>query len=174
MRVDGFAMMPNFSFGTAMTTYAGQNVGAKEFDRVTYCGLGPQESYVDKCRGASHGLYKSRVKDLHEDYIRPQENGSHFDCDYVMIEKIEKTENGRMKLAAVSTKPFSFNASVYTQEELTKKGHNYELEECGCMVLCLDYRQNGIGSNSCGPELLGRYKLAEEGFQFDMKLIPNT
>ena len=34
MRVDGFAMMPNFSFGTAMTTYAGQNVGAKQHDRV--------------------------------------------------------------------------------------------------------------------------------------------
>jgi putative MATE family efflux protein len=34
MRVDGFAMMPNFSFGTAMTTYSGQNVGAKEIERV--------------------------------------------------------------------------------------------------------------------------------------------
>lgn len=34
MRVDGFAMMPNFSFGTAMTTYAGQNVGARHDDRV--------------------------------------------------------------------------------------------------------------------------------------------
>ena len=34
MRVDGFAMMPNFSFGTAMTTYAGQNVGARLYDRV--------------------------------------------------------------------------------------------------------------------------------------------
>ena len=34
MRVDGFAMMPNFSFGTAMTTYAGQNVGARRYDRV--------------------------------------------------------------------------------------------------------------------------------------------
>lgn len=34
MRVDGFAMMPNFSFGTAMTTYAGQNVGARRGDRV--------------------------------------------------------------------------------------------------------------------------------------------
>lgn len=34
MRVDGFAMMPNFSFGTAMTTYAGQNVGAQRMDRV--------------------------------------------------------------------------------------------------------------------------------------------
>ena len=35
MRVDGFAMMPNFSFGMAMTTYTGQNVGAKKYDRVT-------------------------------------------------------------------------------------------------------------------------------------------
>lgn len=35
MRVDGFAMLPNFSFGTAMTTYAGQNVGAKAYDRVS-------------------------------------------------------------------------------------------------------------------------------------------
>lgn len=35
MRVDGFAMMPNFSFGTAMTTYAGQNVGAGQYERVT-------------------------------------------------------------------------------------------------------------------------------------------
>lgn len=35
MRVDGFAMMPNFSFGTALTTYAGQNVGAGFYDRVT-------------------------------------------------------------------------------------------------------------------------------------------
>lgn len=34
MRVDGFAMMPNFSFGTAMTTYAGQNAGAKQYDRI--------------------------------------------------------------------------------------------------------------------------------------------
>ena len=34
MRVDGFAMLPNFSFGTAMTTYAGQNIGAKKMDRV--------------------------------------------------------------------------------------------------------------------------------------------
>lgn len=35
MRVDGFAMLPNFSFGTAMTTYSGQNIGAAKNDRVT-------------------------------------------------------------------------------------------------------------------------------------------
>jgi len=138
----------------------------EEFDHVSYCGLGPIESYVDKCRAASHGLYRSAVRELHEDYLRPQENGSHWDCDYIVM------EGRRRKLAAVSSKPFSFNASVYTQEELTEKMHNYELTECGSIVLCLDYRLNGIGSASCGPQLLPKYKLAEGKFVFDMKLIP--
>ncbi len=138
----------------------------KEFDRVSYCGLGPEENYGDKCRAASYGLYKSSVMDLHEDYIRPQENGSRQGCDYVMA------EGGVRKLGAVSAKPFGFNASVYTQEELTEKTHNYELTPSGSTVLCLDYRQNGIGSASCGPDLLERYRLLEEEFTFDMKLIP--
>ena len=38
-------------------------------------------------------------------------------------------------------------------------------------MLCLDYAQNGIGSNSCGPGLLEKYRLSEEEFQFEMKLI---
>lgn len=45
---------------------------------------------------------------------------------------------------------FSFNASIYTQEELTEKKQNFELVPCGSTVLNLDFRQNGIGSNSCG------------------------
>ena len=62
--------------------------------------------------------------------------------------------------------------SPYTQEELAQKKHNYELEESGCTVLCLDYKQNGIGSNSCGPVLLDKYKFNEEVFTFKMKLVP--
>ena len=138
----------------------------KDFDQASYYGLGPQESYVDKCRGASHGLYRGEVRQFHEDYLRPQENGSHWDCDYVMAESSD------LRLGVVSTKPFGFNVSVYTQEELTGKRHNYELEECESTVLCLDYRQNGIGSASCGPELSKKYKLDEEEFQFDLKLVP--
>ena len=103
---------------------------------------------------------------MHEDYIRPQENGSHFDCDYVMV------AGKRGGLVAVSSTTFSFNASIYTQEELAAKKHNYELVPCGSTVLCLDYAQSGIGSNSCGPELLEKYRLGEGTFQFDMKLIP--
>lgn len=135
----------------------------KEMDRVTYYGIGPTESYIDKRRAGSHGKYEAKVEDMHEDYLKPQENGSHYDCDYVMVQGEEES------LAVTGGKQFSFNASVYTQEELTKKRHNFELEPCGSTVLCLDYAQNGIGSGSCGPEAAEKYKFNEKEFRFQLE-----
>ena len=79
-----------------------------------------QESYCDKHQAASHGLYQANVDDLHEDYICPQENGSHYDCEYVEL------NNSRYGIVVSAENAFSFNASYYTQEELEKKTHNYE------------------------------------------------
>ena len=138
----------------------------KNLSEASYYGMGPQESYRDKHRAASHGLYRSAVKDLHEDYIMPQENGSHFDCDYVEL------YNGRYGIAAVSETPFSFQASNYTQEMLAQAKHNYELEESDSTVVCIDYALNGIGSNSCGPEVLAAYRFDEKEFQFGFTLVP--
>lgn len=140
----------------------------KELENVSYYGMGPVESYCDKHRAASHGLYRTKVEDLHEDYIRPQENGSHYDCDYVEL------TNGQYGLAAAATTPFSFNASVYSQEELEKASHNYQLQKSGSTVLCLDYALNGIGSNSCGPKVRERYRFDKEEFMFSFKLVPYT
>lgn len=137
-----------------------------DFNQVNYYGMGPEESYQDKCRASSHGLYHAQVSKLHEPYIRPQENGSHTDCDYVEL------LNGNFALTAVSSRPFSFNASVYTQEELEQKAHDYELNPSGSTVLCLDYKQYGIGSNSCGPQVMDKYRFDEEKFLFRMTLIP--
>ena len=134
-----------------------------ELDDVTYYGMGPMESYRDKHRASSHGRYHAKVAELHEDYLFPQENGSHFDCDYVMVRGAGRT------LAAAGEQPFSFNASVYTQEELTAKRHNYELIPCGSTVLCLDYAQNGIGSASCGPALMDMYRFSETEFCFRLE-----
>lgn len=140
----------------------------KEMDQVIYYGLGPEESYEDKRRASSHGLYSQSVTQLHEDYIKPQENGSHADCDYVVI-------NGEnMSLKAYTEKKFSFNASIYTQEELTNKKHNYELVPCDSNVLNLDFRQNGIGSNSCGPRPQEKYRFEDEKFTFTMNLKMET
>lgn len=138
----------------------------KKMDEITYFGMGPQESYRDKHQASCHGLFRSKVAQMHEDYIRPQENGSHYDCDYVEL------TNGQCGIAAVSKNPFSFNVSVYTQEELERVSHNYELKESDSIVFCMDYAMNGIGSNSCGPDVLDKYRFAEEAFQFQFELIP--
>ncbi len=138
----------------------------KKLGDVSYFGMGPQESYCDKHQASSHGCYHSKVYQMHEDYIRPQENGSHYDCDYVEI------ANAQFGIAAVSGQTFSFNASLYTQEALERAAHNYELEESDSTVLCIDYALNGIGSNSCGPVVLDKYRFDDTAFRFRFELIP--
>ena len=138
----------------------------KKLSAARYFGMGPQESYCDKHQAASHGLYQANVDDLHEDYIRPQENGSHYDCEYVEL------NNSRYGIVASAEKAFSFNASYYTQEELEKKTHNYELTESDSVVFCVDYALNGIGSNSCGPVVLDQYRFDDVLFRFQFTLIP--
>ena len=138
----------------------------KKLSAVRYFGMGPQESYCDKHQAASHGLYRADVGDLHEDYIRPQENGSHYDCEYVEL------NNSRYGIVASAEKAFSFNASYYTQEELEKKTHNYELTESDSVVFCVDYALNGIGSNSCGPVVLDQYRFDDVLFRFQFTLVP--
>ena len=138
----------------------------KKLSAVRYFGMGPQESYCDKHQAASHGLYHANVDDLHEDYIRPQENGSHYDCEYVEL------NNSRYGIVVSAENAFSFNASYYTQEELEKKTHNYELIESDSVVFCVDYALNGIGSNSCGPVVLDQYRFDDVLFRFQFTLIP--
>ena len=136
----------------------------QSFGQAAYFGYGPYESYADKHQASRLGRFSAPVRDLHEDYLRPQENGSHWDCSYLAV---SDPEGGCLEAAGEA---FCFNASPYTQEELAGKAHNYELEPSGFTVLCLDYRQSGMGSNSCGPELAPRYRLAEESFSFALEL----
>ena len=138
----------------------------KKLSAARYFGMGPQESYCDKHQAASHGLYQENVDDLHEDYICPQENGSHYDCEYVEL------NNSRYGIVVSAENAFSFNASYYTQEELEKKTHNYELTESDSVVFCVDYALNGIGSNSCGPVVLDQYRFDDVLFRLQFTLIP--
>ncbi len=136
----------------------------KQIDQVEYFGYGPYESYIDKHRASTKHLYRASVESLHEDYIRPQENGSRFNCDYLNL-------YGHVGGLEVTGAGFSFNASPYTEEELTSKAHNYELNTSGYTVVCIDAFQNGIGSNSCGPKLLPRFESPAK-IDFVCKLLP--
>lgn len=172
-RTPGFPFLPRFGLRLFLP---------KSMEKVTYCGIGPNESYADKRQSGWHGRFETSVQAIHEDYIRPQENGAHDDCDYMIV------ENDTLSLAAVANpaavaqsersegstpaarETFAFQISEYTQEELTAKAHNYELEKSPYTVLCLDYAQSGIGSGSCGPELLKKYRLDAEHFVFELGL----
>ncbi len=137
-----------------------------EENRVEYFGYGPNESYIDKRRASRLGLFRSTAAELHEDYIRPQENGSHYDCDWVRV----TASDGRGWRFA-SPDGFCFNASPYTAEELTRAAHNYELRGTGETVFCADAAQAGIGSNSCGPELAPEYAFNRD-FLFALTVCP--
>ncbi len=138
----------------------------KSMKDVDYLGYGPYESYQDKHQASYIGHFRSTVDKLHEDYVKPQENGSHCGCDYMIV------KNKELSLAAFSEESFSFNLSKYSVEELTKKAHNFELEEAPCNILCLDYMLSGIGSGSCGPQLAEKYQLNEKNIEFSINLRP--
>ncbi len=128
---------------------------ADSYTNVEYYGYGPYESYSDKHLASYAGMFNTTVADMHEDYIKPQENGSHYGCKYMSI------SDGESKMSVYGN-TFMFGASEYTQEELMNKAHNFELVKSGMTVLCVDYCQAGIGSNSCGPELPEKERLEKE------------
>ena len=137
-------------------------------ESAEYFGIGPWESYADKCRAGHHERFTASLAELHEDYIRPQENGSRCGCDYVRL----SGDGIAFTAASPDGETFSFNASVYTQEELEQKSHNYELEPCGSTVLCIDHRMAGIGSKSCGPDLSAQYRIDEDTYRFAFLFRP--
>lgn len=126
---------------------------SESFKNTKYYGYGPVESYIDKHQGSYLGMFSADIKDMHEDYIRPQENSSHYGCRSAEI------SDGYTSFCFTSDKNFSFNASVYTQEELAAKRHNYELKKSGYSVICIDSGMAGVGSNACGPELAEKYRI---------------
>lgn len=138
----------------------------KNYDKVAYFGYGPGESYADKHHASYVGNFEGKIEDMFEDYVKPQENSSHFGCKNMTL----SSENVAVRFEA--SKDFSFNASEYTQEELASKKHNYELIKNEDNVICVDYKMAGVGSNSCGPALLEKYRVEIPEFSAEFKIKP--
>ena len=140
---------------------------SKAFDTASYFGYGPGESYIDKHQASWMGNFTAKISDMFEDYIKPQENSSHYNCKSASVSD-GKTKisfwacDGRSaegELCLPGAEGFSFNACEYSQEELSSKRHNFELKKSDYNIVCLDYKMAGVGSNSCGPVLAEKYRL---------------
>lgn len=136
-------------------------------EQMRYFGYGPNESYVDKRLASKLGEYKSTVTENYEPYVFPQENSSHWGCRWADVHTV--AGHGFL---FISCEPFSFNASHFSPEQLTETRHHYELKREPETTVMLDMRMDGIGSNSCGPELAEKYRFNETEFSSSVTIKP--
>jgi beta-galactosidase len=126
-----------------------------------YFGYGPHESYVDMHHGSRMGMYQSTAEKEYVPYIMPQEHGNHYATKYL--------EMGDVYF--ISAQGFECCVSEYSTQELESKNHSFELEKDGLTHVRLDYKVSGIGSNSCGPQLLEKYRLQDEKVKFAFSIV---
>lgn len=139
----------------------------KETENVKYFGCGPMESYADKRLAAVLGEFKSKVKDQHEPYVKPQENGSHYGTKWAQVYSV--AGDGLTFAGDVH-----FSASPYSIKQLSETAHEYELKPDGFTYVKIDGKQSGIGSNSCGPALADEYRFKETEYSYEFIIKPGV
>ena len=147
-------------FGMVFTTPAG-------YEQIRYFGMGPHENYADMCRSARMGLFSSDVDSQYQAYIRPQETGNHTHVRWALVRN--EKERG---LLFTAPEDFNFSALHYTEYDLDQAALTIDLQRREQTVIHMDYKQNGIGSNSCGPELNPVYRFSEKKVDFTFSLRP--
>lgn len=123
----------------------------KEYDRVKYYAYGPWETYSDCYDFAFKSEYESTVVEQYYRYAKPQESGSHYGAEYAEI------TDGKhfVRVEGMS----SFSALPYSSETLGDAAHDDELPVTDATYLCVDVAMSGLGSNSCGPLPLEKYRV---------------
>lgn len=133
----------------------------EDMEDIEYYGKGPYENYIDMCHHVKMGRFSSTVRDEYVPYIMPQEHGNHTNVKYLKV--FNEKGSG---LEFFSEQGFECNVSHYSSEQLTRAMHNHELESGKNTIVRVDYKVSGIGSHSCGPELIEKYRFNEKEFRF--------
>ncbi|MDB8711099.1 glycoside hydrolase family 2 TIM barrel-domain containing protein [Mediterraneibacter gnavus] len=123
-----------------------------DYNNVIWYGMGPEETYVDRCHGAKLGIYKNRVEDNMAKYLVPQECGNKVGVRWASV----TDQKGRGMLFCGDEMEFS--ALPYTPHELENAGHPYELPQIHYTVVQVTGQQMGIaGDDSWGAKTHPEY-----------------
>jgi beta-galactosidase len=136
------------------------------WEKARWFGLGPHESYADRCSSARPGLFESSIADLRTDHILPQESGLRYATRWV---ELEHSSGDRLRITALD-ETISFNASHFSPHDLEACTHNYQLKPRAETFLYIDHRHRGIGNRSCGPEALEQYLIRPGSYKFSILL----
>jgi len=139
---------------------------AGEFSNFTWLGRGPLENHADRKTGSPIGLYKSTVAEQYFEYMYPQETGNKEDVRWASL-----TDGSGDGLMVVAEKPMAMTALNYTAKQLEAAEHPYELKPNKDITLCVDYKNRGIGSASCGTmDVLEKYNVYPAAVSFAFTL----
>ena len=115
-------------------------------------------------------LYADTVTGQYVPYVMPQEHGNHTDVRWLSLD--DGTTG--MKVRAVDGAPLEFSASHYTADDLFAARHTFDLKPRAEVILNLDYRQRGLGTASCGPDALERYRITPGRYEWSYLLEPTN
>ncbi len=138
-------------------------------EQLAWFGHGPHESYCDRKAGAPIGHYSGTVSEQYVPYIVPQEHGNKEGVRWLSL--CNETGTG-LQIKADDT--FSFSASHLTPEQLTNAYHSHELKPRKPITLLIDAKQRGLGSASCGPDVLDAYRIANGSYSLRYTITPLT
>jgi beta-galactosidase len=155
---DAFPDLPRV--GIALALPAGH-------DRLLWYGRGPHESYPDRARGAALGRWHGTVADQYVPYVMPQEHGGHADTRWAVL-----AAPAGPGLLLAADEPFQLNASHFTPADLTDATHAEELVMRDEVLVHLDHRHRGLGTLSCGPDTLDRYRIGPGRYRWTWRLRP--
>lgn len=139
----------------------------ESMENVRYFGRGPRENYSDSKEAGLMGVYENTVDGLFTNYVVPQANGNHMDCKWVSL-----TNDRGMGLVASTEDSFNFSASFYEEKDLDDAKHTCDLVKRDYVVFNIDYKQNALGSYSCGQWQLDKYRAKNEPFTINFRVTP--
>ncbi|MBS6195955.1 MAG: DUF4981 domain-containing protein [Clostridiales bacterium] len=125
-----------------------------DYNNVTWYGMGPSETYTDRCKGAKLGIYKNKVEDNMAQYLVPQECGNKAGVRWASV----TDRKGRGML--FTGDGIEFSALPYTPHELENAMHPYELPQVHYTVVRVAKQQMGVaGDDSWGAQTHPEYLL---------------
>jgi len=144
-----------------------QLIFSDEFNNFEWYGRGPHENYNDRKVGALIGNYSGSVDEQFTYYVVPQENGNKTDVRWVKL-----TNTNGVGLKVSGDIPLETSVHHYSTEALTNAIHTYELKKEDLTYWNIDFRQGGLGGNSCGPPPMEKYLLKPLPVQFSLTFEP--
>ncbi len=143
---------------------------AKSLDNITYYGRGPFENYADRNSGSEVNIYQSSVSDMNYNYIVPQENGNRTDVDWWQLTNAQG--NG---LIVDGKQDLSMSVWPWSQQNLDKALHSYDLQPQGFNTLNIDLKQAGVGGTDSWTtlaETLEKYQVKAGDYQYSFVIKP--